>query len=395
MRRKRLKAGKAAAATKAARAGDVARPKIPQHVILQLWARAAGLCEFEGCGQKLWRHGLTLQAINRSHIAHIVGFSPDGPRGDPERSPLLATDIDNLMLVCQDCHNLIDKKALEDKYPEARLREMKRVHEERIERATSMTPSKKSHALVFTSRMANGTIPNPPTPTQALEAMWPRRYPAQERPLEIDLTTLTEQPQDPDGWQRALAEMNRRFDYLKETVRPEHYSVFALARIPFMIALGRRLGDKVDVDTYQLSKDKRHWKWEESDEASQTPELREPEGPFVESDVVLKVEISGRIPAAQVRRALGEDLPTYSIQMPAPGLGVVTSPEQVAQAGILLHHLFNKIPQAHGDTARVHLFAAVPPPVAVEIGRQYRSHFPRLRVYEYLPDQGWCFTLEV
>lgn len=71
------------------------RPKIPADVILQLWARAAGQCEFEGCGEKLWRHGLTLENINRSNIAHIVSFSKDGPRGDEVRSPLLASKPDN------------------------------------------------------------------------------------------------------------------------------------------------------------------------------------------------------------------------------------------------------------------------------------------------------------
>jgi len=50
--------------------------------------------------------------LNAAYIAHIVAEKPDGPRGDPARSPLLADAIENLMLLCDVHHRLIDREGL-------------------------------------------------------------------------------------------------------------------------------------------------------------------------------------------------------------------------------------------------------------------------------------------
>lgn len=373
------------------------RPKIPDDVVLQLWARAAGQCEFEGCGKKLWRHGLTLQNINSSNIAHIVSFSKDGPRGDEIRSPLLATDISNLMLLCRDCHDLVDKKKYVAKYPEELLVEMKKVHEDRIDKAISMIPSKKSHALIFRSHMVNGNVPTPPTPTQVHEAMWLDRFPAIDQPLEINLTNGGVDIHDPKYMEHAITELGRRVNQIRETYDPQHFSVFALARIPLLVALGRKLGDKVGLDLYQLSNDKRHWKWDDGDQNPEPILLEEPEynDADAETDVILKVEVSGSISARSVRKALPEPLPTYTIRVRKPGIGVISSTDQVVQFGSTVLNLLNKIPQLHGENARIHVFLAVPPPLAIELGRYHRTHFPSLLIYEWLPNEMWSFACEV
>ena len=81
-------------------AKDKSRGKNPTNLtILKLCARAAGRCQFEGCNEYLFKDELTQSEFNRSNIAHIVASSPNGPRGDNERSYELSDDIDNLILV--------------------------------------------------------------------------------------------------------------------------------------------------------------------------------------------------------------------------------------------------------------------------------------------------------
>src|SRR5690242_10483806 len=84
------------------------RPKILDQTLRELWARAAGRCEFRGCNQLLYKDTLTQERVNVAHVSHIVAFRPDGPRGDVVRSSALARDIRNLMLTCSKHGRVID-----------------------------------------------------------------------------------------------------------------------------------------------------------------------------------------------------------------------------------------------------------------------------------------------
>lgn len=47
-----------------------------------LIAEAAGVCEFPGCGKHLFEDQITKDGDVFSQFAHIIGDSPNGPRGD-------------------------------------------------------------------------------------------------------------------------------------------------------------------------------------------------------------------------------------------------------------------------------------------------------------------------
>ena len=103
----------------------MSKTKIPHKVQCEVWGRAAGRCEFNGCNKPLYVHGITSDRCNIAELAHIIGDSLHGPRGDEERSKRLAKDPNNIMLMCHDCHRYIDKEGL-DKFPDEVLFAMKR-----------------------------------------------------------------------------------------------------------------------------------------------------------------------------------------------------------------------------------------------------------------------------
>lgn len=70
---------------------------IPKNVLTELWWKAAGRCEFKGCNKRLYINGVTMDKCRISEFAHIIGDSPDGPRGDKEKSKALAKDIKKLV----------------------------------------------------------------------------------------------------------------------------------------------------------------------------------------------------------------------------------------------------------------------------------------------------------
>ena len=45
-----------------------------------LWAVSAGICEFKGCSNKLFKHHVTGENVNLSERAHIYAFNRGGKR---------------------------------------------------------------------------------------------------------------------------------------------------------------------------------------------------------------------------------------------------------------------------------------------------------------------------
>ena len=112
------------------------RIPIPEKVRAQLWVAAGGRCEFNCCNKRLDRNILTKQTLFLGQHAHIIGDSPNGPRGNEALSKTLAHDPGNVMLICAPCHTTIDR--LEDDYDADLLRRMKKRHEDRIQRTPAL-----------------------------------------------------------------------------------------------------------------------------------------------------------------------------------------------------------------------------------------------------------------
>ena len=75
----------------------------------QVAYRAGWRCQFSGCGVDLHTHTPTGRNGRFSYYAHIVASSRNGPRGHATRSALLADEPDNIMLLCDACHRLVDR----------------------------------------------------------------------------------------------------------------------------------------------------------------------------------------------------------------------------------------------------------------------------------------------
>ena len=121
------------------------RKDITKNQEIFLWGKAAGRCEY--CNRILYRDEFTCQYVNFAEKAHIVANSKDGPRGDDKLSEQLKDNPDNFMLLCNVCHSRIDK--LIEEHGVARLREIKKRHEERIKITTSIKEDKRFYFEAF------------------------------------------------------------------------------------------------------------------------------------------------------------------------------------------------------------------------------------------------------
>jgi hypothetical protein len=108
----------------------MAVPVREQRILAQ---RSGNRCAFPGCCRPLTAGDSPLDGtVILGEIAHIIAESPEGPRGD---SPLMLVErnkYDNLILLCNVHHQLIDDQP--QTYPIERLQQMKRDHELWVER---------------------------------------------------------------------------------------------------------------------------------------------------------------------------------------------------------------------------------------------------------------------
>jgi hypothetical protein len=361
------------------------RKPIPNKVQNVLWGRTSGRCQYAGCNRLLIGEQISgARNANKSYIAHIVGDSPDGPRGDPVLSPKLAHDPDNLMLVCDEHHRVIDREMV-DAHSVDVLREMKRRHEARILTVTGIDEDLGSHVIRYAAKI--GANESPVEKGAVKWSMIPDRYPLDDGWIDLDLVTLDLRDDDPEYWPTHVKNLRTVF---AEKVRGrmerqeiKRLAIFGLAPMPLLFELGRLISDIATADVRQLLRDPKGWKWDPSSPPVQY-DLQRPErtgGP-----VALKLEISAPVVVERVAKVLGADASIWSISAAGPHNDIVRRPEDVAAFAKLFRKTLDDIKLVHGENAAVNVFPAVPVSIAVEAGRSWqpKAH-PSLSIY----DQNW------
>ncbi len=86
-------------------------------------------CAYPGCSKKLIAEdGVSII----SKICHIAAASKEGPRFDANMTDDERREFDNLILLCDEHHIMIDNKENEAQYPASLLKEWKNAHEKKI-----------------------------------------------------------------------------------------------------------------------------------------------------------------------------------------------------------------------------------------------------------------------
>lgn len=361
-----------------------------------VWARAAGRCQFPGCNDILigdLRAGN--DTLNAAYIAHIVAETAGGPRGDIVRSPLHADNPDNLLLLCDAHHRLIDRDELAN-YPEDRLLQIKRECETRIELATNVSPDRASSIVRYTATVGQneGIVAF----KKCREAMLPDYYPANRTPIDFSMSGLNMADSEPDYFELHARNLKRQFDSkLRGEIENQtisHISVFALAPIPLLMELGRLLSDITPTEVNQLHREPAGWKWAESGPrlTFNTTSPRTTAGP-----VGLKLEVSSNISDERIKTILGDDASIWSLYADKPHNDCMRYREDLQVFRTNARKVLADIKTTHGEGSVINVFPAVPVSVAVEFGRIWmpKADLP-LRIYDQSRvDNGFAHRLSM
>lgn len=99
-----------------------------------LWGNAGGICSFPNCNKRLSENG-----SNIGEVCHIISRKPNGPRGKFRTRDIDIDGYDNLILMCQVHHKIIDDQ--EENYPINKLKEYRVQHETMIKNKLSKSNS--------------------------------------------------------------------------------------------------------------------------------------------------------------------------------------------------------------------------------------------------------------
>jgi len=339
---------------------------IPSKTSTRLWGKAGGRCEFDGCNQALWKDEVTKFEFNTSYIAHIVAEEPNGPRGNELLSPLLAKDINNLMLLCDTHHRLIDKVDVEG-HPVEGLQDMKRRHEERIEILTGISADKSSQIVLYGANVGeHSPVLNY---RMASNAFYPEFYPASTTPIQLSLVNSLGKDNSPDYWELQEKHLSDQVEVrLRSAIRLahiSHLSIFALAPQPLLIKFGILLNDLHSTVVYQKHREPDTWRWQERENiehfVQETTRSRQ--------IVAVNFSLSATVTNDRIEDVLGSDCSIYTLSHSRPNNDYLKTKQILSDFRVQVRRMLDHIKAAHGHNTVLHVFPAMPNSAAIEFGR--------------------------
>lgn len=361
----------------------MSKTSIPAKIINQLLIKSVGRCQYRGCNKSLYNDLVTKRNFNQSYIAHIVADAPGGPRGDANRSKLLAKDLANLMLLCDTHHRLVDKEDVAG-HPEKLLLEMKKEHEDRIERVTNFASNMQSHILTYRANVGVHTREvSYQTVSQYLQ---PEYYPAESETIDLSLSNSIERDKDASFWSSEITNLEKQVE--RKLHRPfakgevKHLSIFAFAPIPLLVKLGTLINDVYVADIYQPVRSPNTWKLND-DPASVSYQITSPVSKF--DTVALNISLSGTIVNDRITKVLGDNCSIYTLTIASPFNDFLKSKSELVEFGNTMRKLLDRIKAEYNEKTPLHIFPAMPIATAVELGRVW---MPKADMPLFIYDQN-------
>ena len=337
------------------------RTRPSENTVREIWARAGGMCAHPNCGDVLYHDKELLSPTRLGEIAHNVGASADGPRGDVVRSPMLADDPENLILLCPTHHTKVDQSGAKN-YPEELLRAWKTQHERNVQMAGSLITEKSAKPIIVRGPIGHQKVAI--EPRSVVRAMMDNLSPPTERPVTLDLPDYIHEQASQAYWE---AHANKiRGELALHNDGKSRLAIFAIADQPSLIYLGTLLGDKAPLDLYQFTRDTNGWSFV-APSAAPADFTFNKLSPF-KGDVALKIGLTAPIADERVLPVLGLGVPTVNFTTSAPGTGLVQTASTIAAFRKAIRQCLEMIEQAGGTGATIHVFPVMPAPLAVALG---------------------------
>ena len=206
-----------------------------------------------------------------------------------------------------------------------------------------------------------------------------------------------------DSWNDAAIYQRTLILDLFEKCRNSHparFAVFSIAPIPLITQLGFLLTYSVPTRYFKLHLDSQSWSWPKESTESRFIVTGIPiELTPSKCDVIIRVSLSDKISKLDTDEIIPDSPVQIDITVDNPGLTWIRSLGQVSEFSTVFREVLAEIRRKIPDCQSIHLFMAVPAPIALAAGQQINPRMnPPVCLYEYARNQKpryqYAFSLE-
>ena len=368
-------------------------------------SQAGWRCQFDGCGEDLRHHFVPGATGNYSYFAHIIASSADGPRGDRVKSPLLANDPSNIMLMCDKCHRLIDRVA-PARYDADCLNEMRQRNVDEVCRLLNTLRFPAAQMLVIGGNIEGQSFAF--DERIAEEAMWLRNLRTGGTRAEWFARNGAHLgASNSDGYWLSLFQLLKndrpRLAGLLDgsayggMTRPP-LAVFPLHGTSVLVLSGRLIGDSSSAHVFQFHRDQvsgyrgGQWAWPEAapvpaNDKFKVKVLRDAKSG--ETEACLQINLTASVPASDLPPHLFSAgqyvVPTIEITVESPSHRAIGDPIDLELFGRAVDQALQKL---HDEwrVRTVHLVLIAPVTACFRVGQKMQArHHANFILYERKP----------
>ncbi|WP_143026349.1 HNH endonuclease [Paraburkholderia fungorum] len=367
-------------------------------------AEAGWHCQFEGCGENLWLDANTDTLGNFSYFAHIIASSVDGPRGHAKLSGRLFDTAENVMLLCDKCHRLIDRVS-PDEYSVDTLNGMRAANVEQVASLFRSLRFPSSYMIVVGGNILNQSVVF--DQRRAEEAMRAAKLrPAGGKPFWFAYNgNEMGDGSSPHFWETQFDQWARMdIPALRARLTGATYggaqaevvSVFPLHLMSVLVLAGHLIGEARSVQVFQFERNSvgdntqgDQWAWPKDAKRPDPSKYsvvvhREPTNG--ETEALLLVSLTDRVPRGELPAEFYEDgawkMPVVEVVVPTPSRSVIGHPYDLELVGKAFDDALQSL-QEKWRVSRIHCVPIAPTAACIRLGQKLQSrHQSRIAFYE-------------
>lgn len=333
------------------------------------------------------RDEITGAAGNFSYLAHNVAASEQGPRGVLFLSGEKADDPENVLLLCDKHHRLVDKIATPD-YPAHRLSQMRANY---INSANKLLNSLSFHPVAVYSvlwpvQKARISAPSPLQINQSMNKLDWRMY---NEPNSLsDNEDILRQLESDQVWSILPTIINTTAETILQQIKVFNYraALFVFGLMPAVIAFGAKLGNKNELYPMLRYRDGGQWTWpldvprkQKAYDVIERELLGESE-----EEIIVTLAFTGN--PDQFKKFSQENPQMKVVEIIAHndvmGNGAIGHPKDGVSFMSDMQKLMLKLKSEHGVN-KIHLLPCASNAVCMFFGKAFDNYHPDIWVYDF------------
>ena len=348
--------------------------------IHKLFAESGNRCNFPDCNQLLFPKNEDGTYTKLAELCHIIASSPDGPRGNLTLSRLKREDLENIILLCRNCHKKIDDNP--SAFTVERLKDMKENHIKWVNERLAF-----HNELNWTLLIHAGNI-NGKGLVKIDEDIIFKEFLGFYTLSNVEKLLVDEYLTKTGNWAQYITKQEEWWKkYQESKTKPQKLVICSINFISLVIHLGFLIHDTFISEIFQFDRFRESWKWQELNDKVNSKNTLNINNPIEESsnisEIALSISISGLIKDKDIFKTLGE-IPIIKITVAKPNRSWLEYKEQLIQFHKVFLKLLDKITNNFSNIKKIHLFFTGPTPMAFKIGASINPNIhPQFVLYNY------------